>query len=113
MKWSALLLLTLRAQAQTDDATALQQFHQACIDDKSPLWGVTLWGRLVLVDPNTRSAIATERDPDGKFEQRNSLFYGTLPDQFTPSNTSIDWSGQQWALVMPLSRPLASPASAC
>jgi hypothetical protein len=95
-----ILLLAVGAFAQTDDATALQQFHQACIDDKTPLWGVSLWGRLVLVDPNTRSAIATERDPDGKFEQRDSLFYGTLPDKFTPSNTSIDWGGQQWALVM-------------
>jgi len=95
MKWTLLALLTLSAQAQTDDAQALKQFHQACLDDKSPLWG-----RMVLVDPNTRSAIATERDPDGKFEQRDSLFYGTLPDKFTPSNTSIDWGGQQWSMMM-------------
>lgn len=95
-----LLLLALPALAQTTDPQALQQFNQACIDDKTPLWGVSLWGRLVLVDPATRAAIATERDPDSKFEERDALFYGTLPAQFTPSNTSIDWGGHQWAMVM-------------
>ena len=99
-RWPILLLSILPAFAQIDDAQALKQFHQACIDDKSPLWGVTLWGRIVLADPSTRSAIATERDPDGKFEPRDGLFYGTLPDKITPSNTSIDWGGQQWSLVM-------------
>ena len=97
MKW---ILLALPTQAQTDTAQALKQFHQACVDDKTPLWGVSLWGKIVLVNQETRSAIANERDPAGKFEERDSLFYGTLPDQFMPANTSIDWGGQQWTLVM-------------
>ncbi|HTB13869.1 MAG TPA: hypothetical protein VK752_19980 [Bryobacteraceae bacterium] len=95
-----LLSLPTSLSAQTDDPHALQQFHAACIADKSPLWGVNLWGPLILVDPNTRSAIANQPDPDGKFESRDSLFYGTLPSQFTSSNTSIDWGGHQWAMVM-------------
>jgi hypothetical protein len=99
MKWP-LLLFPLLTQAQTTAPQALEQFHQFCVADKTPLWGVTLWGPIVLLDPSTRSAIATQRDPDGKFEQRGNLFYGTLPGQFTPANTSIDWGGQKWAMIM-------------
>lgn len=109
LRWPIILLSILPAFAQTDDAQALKQFHTACVDDKTPLWGISLWGRIILVDPTKRSAIANQRDPDGKFEERDSLFYGTLPDQFTPSNTSIEWGGEQWSMVM---TPLpASPFS--
>jgi hypothetical protein len=103
-RYSSICLLVagtcLSSSAQTTDAQALQEFHRACLGDKNPLWGITLWGRIVLVDPTIRSAIANEPDPDGKFERRDSFYYGRLPDQFTPSNASIDWGGKQWTMVM-------------
>jgi hypothetical protein len=83
-----------------DGPTALREFHDACIADQTPLWGVNLWGRIVLVDTRTLASIATERDPDGKFEPRGGFFFGTLPDRYTPSNTSIDWGGERWAMIM-------------
>jgi hypothetical protein len=103
----ALLLgvIPVEAAAQNDDAQALLEFRAASLHETTPLWGVPLWGKMILVDPNTRSAIATERDPDGKFQQRGPFFYGSLPSRFTPSNTSIEWGSEKWALVMlPLPR---------
>lgn len=92
--------LTLSAQAPTTALDYLREFHQACISDKTPLWGVNLWGRIVLLDPRTYASIATERDPDGQFEARDGLFFGTLPARFLPANTSINWADQRWAMIM-------------
>ena len=55
---------------------------------------------MLLVDASTRSAIANRPDPDGTFRQQGNIYVGMLPAQFTPSNTSIPWSAQNWSMVI-------------
>ena len=80
-------------------AKALGEFARVCEADGTLLWSKSLCGPMVLVDPSTRSAIANRPDPDGKFRKDGDIFVGVFPERFTPSNTAIQWGGQEWATV--------------
>jgi hypothetical protein len=43
--------------------------------------------------------LATLRDPEGKFESRDGLFFGQLPTSILVANTSVRWGGEEWAMV--------------
>lgn len=79
---------------------ALQDLGRVCQTEGILLWGKSLCGRVVLVDPSTNAAIANQPDPDGKFRKEGDVFVGDFPEQFTPANTSIQWGGEEWATVM-------------
>jgi hypothetical protein len=79
---------------------ALGELARVCESDGIFLWRKSLCGPIVLVQPSTRAAIANRPDPDGRFRQDGDVFLGVFPEQFTPSNTSIEWGGQSWATVM-------------
>jgi hypothetical protein len=79
---------------------ALDQWSSVCEKDGLLLWGKSLCGPMLLVDPSTRSAMANRSDPDGAFRQQASIYVGVLPAQFTPSNTSVHWGQQNWSMVM-------------
>ena len=79
---------------------ALGEFAQVCEADGARLWGKSLCGPLVLAHPSTRAAVANRRDPDGAFQKSGEAFLGVFPERFTPSNTSIQWGGEEWANVM-------------
>lgn len=79
---------------------ALGELARVCEADGMLLWRKSLCGPIVLVHPSTRAAMANRPDPDGKFRKDGDVFLGVFPEQFTPSNTSIQWGGQEWATVM-------------
>ena len=79
---------------------ALNEWARVCEPNGMLLWRKSLCGPMVLVEPSTRSAIANRPDPEGKFRKQDDVFIGVLPEQFTPSNTSIRWGQEEWAMVM-------------
>src|SRR5579872_1590813 len=87
------------APEATPSIKALNEWTQVCQADGTLLWRKSLCGPVILVDPSTRSAIAYGLDPEGKFQKHGDVYIGVLPGQFTPSNTSIRWKQQEWAMV--------------
>lgn len=82
---------------------ALAEFSRVCESEGTLLWRQSLCGPLILVDASNRAAIANRADPGGAFRKEGDVFIGAFPEQFAPSNTSIDWNGQRWAtVVLPL-----------
>jgi len=92
------------APAQTRVAErALVEFSQVCQEGGTLLWGKTLCGPMILVDRSNRAAVANRPDPGNTFRKDGDAFLGTFPEQFTPSNTAIQWHGQAWStVVLPL-----------
>jgi len=82
----ALLLITLLA-AQP----ALQEFDAMCRADDGKLWGRSLCGPVVLVEPATRNAVASL---DGR------VFETKIPESIGIANTSVTWDGRTWTMVM-------------
>jgi len=100
----AVLAASLIAGAQTLDETATERavahFSSICDAQGKAVWGASLCGPIVVVNPRTRSSVASQVDPDGKFIKRGDVWVGALPASFDPANTAFDWGGRKWTMVM-------------
>ena len=81
------------AQAKAWFAEALRQ----CQADGGKLWGASLCGPIMLVDPATRRVIANQADAQGLLKPEQGVFVGRLPDDVSFANSSLDWAGVRWA----------------
>jgi len=107
---SALLLLvsphagSLACQEQgIDSALAAQYFQEAqaiCAKDNAALWGVSLCGPLLFVDPQTRMVVANQSDAEGQLSNKSNVFVGKLPAEVGIANTATRWAGVKWTMVM-------------
>jgi hypothetical protein len=93
------------ASADTAEAVqALNAFKEGCKRAEA-LWPAQLCGPIVLVEPNSRAAVANQPDPAGKFQRQDGMFVGEWPADMDVANTAMDWGGTRWAVVMlPLSQ---------
>jgi len=64
------------------------------------LWNENLYGPILLVDPNTRQVFSNEPDTAGILTRNGDIFSGILPANINIANTSINFSGKRWAMVM-------------
>jgi hypothetical protein len=67
------------------------------------LWGKSLCGPLIFVEPRTREAIASIDPGIDGFVREGSVWAGTLPGKISIANTSIDLAGRRLAeIILPL-----------
>lgn len=96
-------LSTAPVAAQSVDTAGMragaQEFRAGCGGGVA-LWGQTLCGPMILVDPETRFAVATERPAAGDFREADGLYYGTLPQGVMLANTANEWAGTRWSFVL-------------
>lgn len=91
------------AVATVDPAAAGRVFGEAkaiCQRDAGALWGRSLCGPMLLVDPADRSIVANQPDAKATLKAAGPVFTGTLPASEIIANTSIDWSGVRWSEIM-------------
>jgi len=82
-----------------------------CAADGGKLWGVSLCGPLLLVDPATRAFVASQNDASGSLHDAGGVFTGTLSQEQVVANSPLEWSGVRWAqLQWPLPEDPASRA---
>ena len=101
------LLAAARLEAQVADTAgmraAAREFLAGC-DGGRALWGQTLCGPMVIVDPASRLAVATQQPTSGTFQAQDGLYIGLLPQDVQVANTGLDWNGERWSFVLaPLS----------
>ncbi|QIY90111.1 hypothetical protein [Chryseobacterium gallinarum] len=68
--------------------------------EKSNLWNKDLYNALLFVEPQTRKVFANEPDSIGSLQPDQNMYTGILPDKVNIANTSINWNGKRWAMVM-------------
>lgn len=104
-------LLLLAATGQTaeevfDEAAAARQLREAaalCERDAGALWGVSLCGPMMIVDPASRRIVANAPDPQGALHERGGVWTGDMPAGVGLANTAKTWNGRLWTmLVWPL-----------
>jgi hypothetical protein len=91
------------AQAAADPDAAAKIFDEAkaiCERDAGALWGKTLCGPLMLVDPTDLSIIANQRDGGGALKPAGAYFTGILPRNEIVANTTVHWSGTRWSEIL-------------
>lgn len=81
------------------------EFTHDCRADNGMLWGVSLCGPMLYVDPTSRRVVASQADAEGYLKAAaDGTFTGMFPADRPIANTSAWWSGTHWIeLVWPLS----------
>lgn len=89
--------------APIDPARAAKYFEEArslSADDGGRLWGVALYGPMMFVDPATSEVVANQADAEGKLTQNGAVWTGKLPAEIAAANTSVEWAGVRWTMIM-------------
>ena len=108
MIWPATLALLVVADAACGRQTIDFEEARDCLElaraisdeDGGRLWGLPLYGPILLVDPDTRQTVANQADAQGQLAPEGDLFIGTLPDTVAVANTKTRWAGVEWTMLM-------------
>lgn len=79
---------------------AIAGYRALCRLDGGRLWGRSLCGPILLVDPTTRAIYADRNTGRHDLRAEGGLFTGTLPAGVGVANTATDWAGIRWTMVM-------------
>ena len=86
-----------RAVVPPDKAAAVFAEAQAiCARDGGAVWGRSLCGPILLVDPDDRSVVGNQADAKGALKASGGVFVGKLPEADNIANTPTEWSGARW-----------------
>jgi len=81
----------------------LEEIKRATFDNRN-VWDMDLYAPILFVDPATRNLFANEQDSTNSLKMESGVFRGVLPDNINIANTSMRWSGKNWAMILlPLS----------
>lgn len=84
-------------------AAAFHAHHVLCERDGGKLWGISLCGPMMFVDPATRQAVLN--DPAPGAVKDGSLYRITLPATVGLANTAVEYAGKRWSMLLwPLPR---------
>jgi hypothetical protein len=88
--------------ANPDPAAAVAEFSTYCAKGRT-VWGKSLCGPLLLVDPATKTAIASFDPQLAGFKRDGAVWTGPLPKDLSIANTSVDFAGRRVAeILLPL-----------
>ncbi|HRP11795.1 MAG TPA: hypothetical protein PLK37_12235 [Terricaulis sp.] len=96
---AALLAFAPAAFAQ-EGPRANSELNQMCRADLGALWGVSLCGPLLVVEPASRAVWASEPDGEGILSAEGEGFTGLLPEGVGVANTRMHWAGKNWIMVL-------------
>ncbi len=78
---------------------AFSELKEVLEKENGQTWNYSLEGPIMLVNRDTRTIIANEKDDAGFLKKRGTLYVGILPENINIANTASDWNGKQWTMV--------------
>ena len=103
---SLFICSSLTAEEYKSEKTEANYFAeiQLATAQQKKLWGIDLYGPILLVDHKTRRVISNFADSENVLIKEGNLYSGLFPKNLNIANTSISWNGKNWAMIMlPLS----------
>ncbi len=79
--------------------TAFNELKQSLEKENGQTWAYSLEGPLMMVNRETRSIIANEKDKSGELVKQEDLYVGKLPENLNIANTAFEWNGKRWTMV--------------
>jgi hypothetical protein len=93
-----------RVSAQAIDSGSalggLREARAACEEDHGALWGRNLCGPIALVARRSHLVVANDTVPGWPYLRMNDAFITALPPDQGVANTSFDWQGRDWTMVV-------------
>ncbi|NNL47657.1 MAG: hypothetical protein HKO76_04760, partial [Acidimicrobiia bacterium] len=87
-----------RGPLTTDGARQVfAEAAQISESDAGRLWGITLYGPMIVVEADSRRAIAN--GAVDSFQREDDLFVGSLPETIAIANTAFEWQETRWTML--------------
>ncbi|MFN2508713.1 MAG: hypothetical protein ABR589_08060 [Chthoniobacterales bacterium] len=100
----ALFAATSVADLDSDEraraADYLREAEALCRQDHGSLWGISLCGPVLLINPETRAVFTNGADRENRLMNDDGVYVGKLPDDINVANTAADWAGVKWTMIM-------------
>ena len=77
-----------------------QEAKELFATERASFWGRSLDGPTMFVDATSRFVVANQADADGQLQPSAGVFVGQLPQQVMAANTSVDWNGTRWTMLL-------------
>jgi hypothetical protein len=68
--------------------------------DNGRLWGKSIDGPILFVDPATRAVVTNQGDTEVPLKEQNGVFVGTLSTDKFIANAFLDWGKTRWVMIM-------------
>ncbi|TWI95552.1 hypothetical protein JN11_04291 [Mucilaginibacter frigoritolerans] len=93
---------TCRAQtAETAVKLAASYFKEAeTASQGQHVWNKKVYGPMMFVEPRTRITYANIPDSAGILKPDGEIYRGVLPETVMIANTSINWEGKMWSVML-------------
>jgi hypothetical protein len=92
------------SQAQAIDRDLARQYftemNEIAEQDAGSLWGHSLVGPIIFINPMTREIVASQADGVGQLVQAGDVYVGKLPKNVNVAYTAMDWAGVRWTMLM-------------
>lgn len=79
-----------------DASRIFSEFDTVCQADAGKTWGVSLCGKMMLVDRESRVAYFNAKPPVTATQVESGLWRGEFPAAMNVANTSLLWEGERW-----------------
>ena len=83
-----------------DKAAAFFDEIKSATAKNRELWGIDIYGPVLLVVPETRAVIANVAASSESLKQKGQIFTGRLPEDIGIANTCVNWEGKNWAMII-------------
>ncbi|NVM66561.1 hypothetical protein FHW88_004879 [Mucilaginibacter sp. SG538B] len=101
MKKLLICLLFFAGTAVAQVPLAASYFKEvAAAAQKQQLWKVPLYGPMLFVDQQSRLTYANMPDSAGILKSDSGIYVGSLPKDVMVANTSIQWGGRSWSVLL-------------
>ena len=103
MSLSSTLVRSSESEPPIDFSLAEQYFQEAqaiCRADSGKLWGISLCGPMMFVEPNTRTIVTNQSAAENILIKKGNVFFGRLPEKETIANTAMRYAGVRWTMVV-------------
>lgn len=70
-----------------------------CQGEKASLWGMNIYGPLMMIDPDTREIYANFQDADGILKPKDGIFVGTYPKEKVIRNFAVTFGGTLFGMT--------------
>ena len=68
--------------------------------DAGRLWGLPLYGPILLVDPVGKRVLANQHGQEATLEDRDGVFVGPVPAGVFAANAAQEWAGTRWTTIV-------------
>jgi hypothetical protein len=92
------------AQNESDNAKLAEKYFTEikaiAAKEHGKLWGINLYGPILLVDGGTQTIYANEGDSGNLLKKQDNIYTGSVPKGMQLANTAIEWSGKKWTMIL-------------